>query len=79
LFEATKTIGQALAKNLSELLDSYNLRKKIFAYVKDEGVNLDAMTMALKTIFNCDILGLEESFNGTCFGHAFKNLSICYD
>jgi hypothetical protein len=40
--------------------------------VKNEGVNLDAMTMALKIVVNCDILGLEESFNGTCFGHVFS-------
>jgi hypothetical protein len=68
----TKTTGQPLAKNLNKLLDSYNLRKKIIAYVKYEGLNLDAMTMALKIIVNCDILGLEDSFNGTCFGHVFS-------
>jgi hypothetical protein len=37
LFEATEIIGQALARNLSELLDFYGLRKKIIAYVKYEG------------------------------------------
>jgi hypothetical protein len=68
----TKTIGQPLARNLSKLLDSYNLRKKIIVYVKNEGVNVDAMTMAFKIVINCDILGLEESFNGTCFGHVFS-------
>jgi hypothetical protein len=39
LFEATKIIGQALARNLIELLDAYGLRNKIVAYVKDEGSN----------------------------------------
>jgi hypothetical protein len=29
LFEATKTIGQALATNLIELFDQYGLKKKI--------------------------------------------------
>ncbi len=53
-------------------MDSYNLRKKIIVYVTDEGANLNAMTMALKIIVNYDILGLEESFNGTCFGHVFS-------
>ncbi len=72
LFETTKITNQALARNLSEFLDSYNLRKKIIIYVKDEGVNLNAITMVLKTIINCDILGVEESFNGTCFGHVFS-------
>jgi hypothetical protein len=40
--------------------------------VKDEGANLNAMTMALKIVINCDILKVEESFNGACFGHAFS-------
>jgi len=37
LFEATNTIGQALARSLTELLDKYDLRKKIITCVKDEG------------------------------------------
>ncbi len=37
LFEATNTIGQALARSLIELLDKYGLWKKIITYVKDEG------------------------------------------
>jgi hypothetical protein len=40
--------------------------------VKDEGVNLNAMTMVFKTVINCDILGVEESLNGTCFVHVFS-------
>ncbi len=36
LFKAIKITNQALARNLNELLDSYNLRKKIIVYVKDE-------------------------------------------
>jgi len=35
------TSGQALAKDLIELLGKYNLKKKIIAYVKDEGSNLN--------------------------------------
>jgi hypothetical protein len=37
LFEPTNISGQTLAKNLIELFESYALRKKIIAYVKDEG------------------------------------------
>jgi hypothetical protein len=62
LFEAAKTIGQALAKNLIELLDAYGLRNKIIAYVKDEGSNLNTLTNALKSIVKCETIGLEESF-----------------
>jgi hypothetical protein len=60
-----------LAKKLIELLESYALRRKIITYVKDEGSNLNTTTIALKLIISCDMLGLEESFKGRCFGHAF--------
>jgi hypothetical protein len=64
-----------LAKNLIKLLESYALRKKIIIYMKDEGSNLNTMTIALKSIVGCDMLGLEESFKGSCFGHAFFKLA----
>jgi len=44
---------------------------EIIAYVKDEGSNLNTMTIALKSIISCDMLGLEENFQCNCFGHAF--------
>jgi hypothetical protein len=62
LFEAIETKGQALAKSLIKLLDKCGLRKKIIAYVKDEGFNLNAMTIALKFVVSCQFLGLENSF-----------------
>jgi hypothetical protein len=46
LFEAIETIGQALANNSTKLFDQYGLRNKIIAYVKDEGSNLNTMTIA---------------------------------
>lgn len=58
LFEANETIGQALHKNL--------------AYVKDEGSNLNTMIIAFKSIVNHELLGLEESYQGCCFGHLFS-------
>jgi hypothetical protein len=67
LFETIETTRQALAINLNNLLDFFGLRKKIITFIKDEGVNLNAMTSALKSIVSCDILGLKESFNGSCF------------
>jgi len=71
LFEANETIGQAMARNLIELLDQYDLmKKKIIAYVKDEGANLNVMTTTLKSMVNCEVFGMENSFQGTCFGHA---------
>jgi hypothetical protein len=46
---------------LTKLLDKYGLKKKINTYVKDDGSNLNAMTVALKVV-NCEFFGLEESF-----------------
>jgi hypothetical protein len=47
---------------LIELLDQYGLRNKIIAYVKDEGSNLNTMIIALKSIIECEILGVNEVF-----------------
>jgi len=43
----------------------------IIVCLKDEGSNFNAITIALKSIVSCEILGLEESFQGTCFDHVF--------
>jgi len=40
LFEATNTIGVAMAMQVRDLLASYNLLEKLVAYVKDEDGNL---------------------------------------
>jgi hypothetical protein len=69
LFEATKIINQALATNLIKLFDQYGLRKKLIAYVKDEGSNIITMIIALKSIVKCEVLNLDESLQGTFFGH----------
>jgi hypothetical protein len=53
-------------------LDKYVSREKKIAYVKDEGFNFNAMISALKFVINYKYLGIEESFQGTCFGHAFS-------
>jgi hypothetical protein len=60
-----------MAKKLIELLDQYDLKKKIIAYVKDEGENLNVMTTILKFVVNCEVLGMEKNFQGTCFGDTF--------
>ncbi len=39
LFQATNISGQTLTINLIELLDIYELKRKIIIYVKDEGSN----------------------------------------
>jgi hypothetical protein len=57
---------------LTESLNKYGLRKKIIAYVKYEGSNLNAMITVLKVVVNYEFLGLKEKFQGTCFGHGFS-------
>ncbi len=61
-----------MARNLIELLDQYDLvSQKIVAYFKDEGANLNAMKTTLKFVGDCEVFGMEENFQGICFGHAF--------
>jgi hypothetical protein len=43
------------------------LKKKQLAYVEDEGSNINNMNDVLKLVVNCEALGLEESYKGTCF------------
>ncbi len=72
LFNTTWIIGKTLANNLTKLFDQYGLRNKIIAYVKDEGSNVNTMTIVLKFVVKGEILGLNEKFQGVCFGHAFS-------
>jgi hypothetical protein len=79
LFETTETTSQTLARNLNELLDSYNLKKKIITYVKDEGANLNAMTMALKTImisWEWKKVSMEHVFSKT-YQYATTEKRVC--
>jgi hypothetical protein len=39
--------------------------------MKNERSNLNIMKILLKLIVNFETLGMVESFQGTCFGHAF--------
>ncbi len=58
MFEVTKITSQALVRSLTELFDKYRLRKKIIVYVKDEGLNLNAMIATLKVVVNYESFGL---------------------
>jgi hypothetical protein len=74
-----------ISKNLIDFLDQYNLKNKNITYVKDEGSNLNVTTTTLKFVVSCETMGLKESFEGTCFDHAFfivyflhsKNINFC--
>ncbi len=43
--------------------------------MKIEGSNFNTMIIALNAFVSCDILGLEESYQGICFGRAFSKFS----
>ncbi len=75
LFEATKTTTQALVRSLTKLLNKYGLRKKIITYVKNEGSNLNAMTVTLKVVVTVNLLVQKRTFKAlwACF---FKSMSI---
>jgi len=62
LFETTKITRQTLINNLTKLFDQYGLRNKIIAYVKDDGSNLNTMTIALKSFENCEVFNLDGIF-----------------
>ncbi len=40
--------------------------------MNDERENLTTMIIVLKSIIKCEILGLDESFQGSCLGHVFS-------
>jgi hypothetical protein len=47
--------------------------------MKDEGANLNAMTLTLKIVMNCELFGLEDSFQGICFGHSFFQIKLTWE
>ncbi len=49
--------------------------EKKMAYVKDGRFNFNNMIVTLKSIVNCEALGFEENYQGTCFGNAFLKTS----
>jgi hypothetical protein len=58
---------------MKKLFDQYGLRKKIISYVKNKWSNLNAMiVIILKSIVKCQVLPINEHFQGICFGHGFS-------
>jgi hypothetical protein len=53
------------------------LTKKTLSYVKNENANLNTMTITLKSIVSCAVLGVMENFKEACFGHVFFNAYQC--
>jgi hypothetical protein len=55
LSEAIKITRQTLINNLAKLLDQYGLQNKIITYVKDEGLKLNTMIIALEFGVKCEV------------------------
>jgi hypothetical protein len=60
---------------LKALLKKFGLTSKVLCYVKDEGTNLETMTIALKSTISCEVLNLLTPFVGACFGHAMSKVA----
>jgi len=77
LFEAIETTGQTLVRSLIELLNKYGLRKNIIAYVKNEGSNLNAMTIVLQVVIKLWISWFRrELLRHLLWACLFKSMSI---
>jgi hypothetical protein len=63
-----------LANNLTLFFYQYGLKKNSLDMSKNEGSNLNVITIALKSIMRCEIFKLNESFQGSCFGHVFPKV-----
>ncbi len=72
LFELIETTSQALATNLTNFFFINMDWEFFFAYVEDERSNLITMTTTLKSIIKCEVIDLNEKFQGNCFGHVFS-------
>ncbi len=58
LFEAPSTFGVALEEQVKVFLVKFNLTNKVITYVKDEGANLNSLTIALTFVVSCEPLQL---------------------
>jgi hypothetical protein len=52
-------------------LDEYGLENNFFAHIKDEGSNMNVMTITLNFTVSYESFDLEENFQDTYFGHVF--------
>jgi hypothetical protein len=51
------------------MIESFSFTSNILCYVKDEGINLGNMTMALKLMILCEASSLLVPFDSVCFEH----------
>jgi hypothetical protein len=61
-----------MAIQCKDVLVLYNFLDKIITYVKDEGANLNTLTMTLINIISCAPLFLPQPYVISCYGHAMS-------
>jgi hypothetical protein len=71
-FEANDMLRIAVAMQVKDILSSYNLLDKLFAYVKDEGGNLSTLAQAMSFVVSCVHLVVITPYQGSYFGHVFS-------
>jgi hypothetical protein len=56
LFKSPNNLGVVLVKQVKVLLAEFNLINKVTTYVKDEGINVNFLTIAFIFIVSCELL-----------------------
>ncbi len=72
VFEMQNTIGATMANQVKIILDSFGSFNKVIGYVKNEGSNLNTLTIALKFLVHYFPFQLPFTFIGSCFAHAMS-------
>jgi hypothetical protein len=72
LFEVNETTKQFMVIQLQVLLDRIGLLHQVIAFVKDEGINLSTMVVAMHSIIDYEPLKILRVYEGTCFGHVMS-------
>ncbi len=57
---------------MKSLVVEFNLTNKIITYVKDEGINLNTLAVALTSVVSSDSLQLDTPYPRTCFAHVMS-------
>jgi hypothetical protein len=68
-----------MAMKLKQIFNKFELTRKIMAYVKDEGSNLQTCVTIINSIMSCTNLNMVRPFDGFYYGHAllkYVNMSL---
>jgi hypothetical protein len=71
-FQARDTSCATLTIHVKSLVVEFNLTNKIITYVKDEGINLNTLAVALTSVVSSDSLQLDTPYPRTCFAHVMS-------